>query len=47
MANNYASSGYMPSEALEVYGHLLTEFERMEMAMYERIYTIGNVRRAN
>lgn len=28
-------------------GHQLTEFEKIEMGVYERIYTIGRVRRNN
>lgn len=48
---NYNSSntkdGYSPNEALQVYGSYLTEFEKIEIGMYERIYTIGSVRRTN
>ena len=39
--------GYTPNEALEVYGAHLTEFEKIEITMHERIYTIGKVRRHN
>jgi len=30
-----------------MFGSQLTEFEKIEMGMYERVYTIGNVRRHN
>ena len=39
--------GYTPNEALDVYGNQLTEFEKIEMTMHERIYTVGKVRRHN
>ena len=39
--------GYSSHEAIELFGDQLTEFEKMEMGMYERIYTIGKVRRQN
>jgi serine/threonine protein kinase len=32
---------------MEFFGQELTEFERMELSMYNRIFTIGNVRRQN
>ena len=32
-------------DALEIYDQELTEFEKIEMVMYERIFTIGKVRR--
>ena len=40
------SDGLSPSEAIEKYP-TLTEFEKIEMGMFERIFTIGKVRRSN
>ena len=39
------NDGLSPHEALEQYGQELTEFERIELGVYERIYTIGKIRR--
>ena len=39
--------GYCPQDALEMFANELTEFEKIEMSMFERIYTIGQVRRQN
>jgi hypothetical protein len=39
------NDGLSPHEALEQFGHELTEFERIELGVYERIYTIGKIRR--
>ena len=43
--NNWG--GYTPEEALEFFGQDLTEFEKIEIGIYERIFTIGKVRRYN
>lgn len=40
-------NGWSPQEALEMFGHELTEFEKIEVGNYSRVYTIGNVRREN
>ena len=40
-------NGWSPQEALEIYGNELTEFEKIEIGNYSRVYTIGNVRRKN
>jgi hypothetical protein len=37
--------GYCPQDALDLFSGELTEFEKIEMSMFERIYTIGQVRR--
>jgi hypothetical protein len=37
--------GYSPQEALEIFGPELTEFEKIELGIFEKIYTIGKVRR--
>tara|TARA_B110000285_G_C15107423_1_gene608847 strand:- start:1117 stop:1356 length:240 start_codon:yes stop_codon:yes gene_type:complete len=37
--------GWSTQEALEKFGPELTEFEKIELGIYERIYTIGKVRR--
>lgn len=34
-------------EAMEIFGHELTEFEKIELGMFDKIYTIGKVRRFN
>ena len=39
--------GYTCQEATEFFRNELTDFELMELSMYERIFTIGNVRRHN
>ena len=39
--------GYSSNEALCVYSTQLTEFEKIEIGMIERIYTIGTIRRMN
>ena len=41
--------GYTPEDTIAKFGNQLTEFERIELGLgiYERIYTIGSVRRAN
>ena len=39
--------GFSPLEAIEHFGNQLTEFEKIELGIYERIYTIGKVRRSN
>ena len=39
--------GYTPQEAIERFQSELTDFEKIEMGLYERIYTIGKVRRQN
>jgi len=39
--------GYTPQEALEFFDQDLTEFEKIELGIYERIFTIGKVRRHN
>ncbi len=36
-----------PQDALEKFGSQLTEFEKIELGLFERIYTIGTVRREN
>ena len=41
------SNGYGPQEALELFGPELTEFEKIELGIFEKIYTIGKVRRQN
>jgi len=45
--NAGACDGHTPNEAIEIYGQYLTEFEKIEMGMYDKIYTIGKVRRPN
>ena len=40
-------NGWSAQEALEQFGHELTEFEKIELGNYSRIYAIGNVRREN
>ena len=39
--------GYTPEEAISLFGKELTEFEKIEIKMgsFEKIYTIGRVRR--
>ena len=37
--------GLSPQDALEQYGSELTEFEKIELGIYERIYFIGRIRR--
>jgi hypothetical protein len=39
--------GYSSSEALEFFQNELTQFEKIEIGLYDRIYTIGKVRRIN
>ena len=39
--------GYTPEEALEFFKNELTELEKIEVGVYDRIYTIGTVRRYN
>lgn len=43
-------NGWSPQEALEKFStgeDALTEFEKIELGNYERIYTLGTVRRHN
>lgn len=47
MERNKAFNGWSPQEALEIFGHQLTEFEKIELGNYLRIYTIGDIRREN
>lgn len=47
MAQREGFDGWSPQEALEKFGPELTEFEKIELGIYERIYTIGKVRRQN
>lgn len=42
-----SSSGWAPDEALSRFGNILTEFEKSELNMYKRVYTLGRVRRFN
>jgi len=37
--------GWSSQDALEKFGHELTEFEKIEIGIHDRIYTIGKVRR--
>lgn len=41
------AQGLTPQEALERFGDVLSEFEKIEVGLQERIYTIGRVRRQN
>ena len=45
MDNNFG--GWSPQEAVQIFGQELTEFEKIEVGYYQRIYTIGNIRREN
>jgi len=42
----YSTIGWTPQETIELFSEL-TEFEKIELGNYSRIYTVGNVRRAN
>jgi len=42
-----SSNGWTTQETLELFGHELTEFEKIELGNYSRVYTIGKVRREN
>lgn len=39
--------GLSPQDAIMQFGDQLTEFEKIELGIYERVYTIGKVRRSN
>ena len=45
--NTFWNQGLSPPEAMQRYSKELTDFEKVEMEMYEKIYTIGRVRRQN
>lgn len=44
---NQQFDGWTSQEALEKFGDRLTEFEKIEIGIHDRIYTIGTVRRQN
>ena len=48
-ANHQPVYSLTVSEVMDKFGHELTEFEKVELeiGIYDRIYTIGSVRREN